>query len=70
MRKDALIIHPGRISDLGDLLHVARAEGKQALRTDNVQIVPADVFRDSDGDFVVVVKTYSAPAVGDKRTRE
>ena len=35
----ALLIHPGRIRDMGDLLQIARAEGQKLLHT-KVRVYP------------------------------
>jgi len=64
MRK-ALVIHPNRVFDLGDLVAIARAEGKKALRTEKVRVLPR-IFDDPDGNFVVLVEEHSAPGAGAK----
>jgi len=51
----ALVIHPGRIDDMGDLLAVARAEGRKAFGT-NGKIRVHPVAKEVDGCFVVVVE--------------
>ena len=73
MRK-ALVIGPNRIEDAGDVLAVARAEGRKALRTD-VRIPPeANLPRDEQGNYIIIVEpmedlAHNAPGAGDKRTR-
>lgn len=50
-----LIIHPNRIDDMGNLLAVARAEGKRALCTSaNVRVHPW--IGKEDDCFVVIVE--------------
>lgn len=75
MRK-ALVIGPNRIGDAGDVLAVARAEGKRALRTPNIRIPPeANLPRDEKGNYIIIIEplddlAHNSPGAGDKRTRE
>ena len=53
MRKSLLVVLPlGK--DLGDLVQIARAEGKKLLRCCSVKVVDAD--RRSECEWVVVVQ--------------
>ena len=54
MRK-ALIIHRGKIRDKGDVLHIARALGREALGVKKVRVLPWVAY-DPYGDFVVEVE--------------
>lgn len=49
----ALLIHPGRIRDMGDLLQIARAEGQKLLGS-RVRVHPLTKWL--DGYFVVLVE--------------
>lgn len=53
--KKALIIHPRGIDDLGDLLAIARAEGKKAFRTKELIHVHPEVVK-MEGCYLVVVE--------------
>ena len=59
----ALIIKRGRIKDLGDLLQIARVEGKKALKTDKVRVNP-QVFAFEE-DYLVVVSPWSSSDASD-----
>lgn len=48
----ALVIHPGRIDDMGDLLAIARAKGQELLHA-KVRVHP--IAKLIDGWFVVLV---------------
>lgn len=50
----ALVIHPHGIDDLGDLLAVARAEGKKLFRTRGPIRVHPEVVKAADCYLVVV----------------
>ena len=52
-RKTALYIHNGKIDDLGDLLNVARVEGRKKLKVDKVKVHP--IVYPFEGGFLVVV---------------
>jgi hypothetical protein len=53
MKEKALVIN-GNFTDLGDLLQIARVEGKKVLGCDRVTVNPK-VFCLSENSFVVVV---------------
>ena len=65
MRK-ALVIRPGRIRDMGDLVKVARAEASKAFGA-NIAVLPWPVWRDDEGNFVVLIELYNASGVGASR---
>lgn len=58
MRK-ALVIAPGSIGDLGDVVKIARKEGKKALGREKVRVLP-ELTRDSEGNFIVLVEAYGS----------
>ena len=50
----ALIIYSKPNKDISDVLQIAKAEGRKLLKCRNVKV--ADVFKRSNGEFIVVVQ--------------
>ena len=70
--KKALFIHSHGVDDMGDLLAVARAEGKRAFRTkENIRVLPL-IYKDDVGNLIVLVEydgvgLHNAPGAGDEK---
>lgn len=67
MVEKALLIK-GPLKNLGDVLYIARKEGKALLRTKKVNVKPIVYLYDSDSYLVVVAPMGSSksPGVGEK----
>ena len=49
-----MIIYSKSNKDISDVLQIAKAEGRKLLKCRNVKV--ADVFKRSNGEFIVVVQ--------------
>lgn len=64
VKTKALFIKRGKIKDLGDLLQIARTEGKKALRVDKVHVSPTVHSHGEDYVVVVSASCSNTPVVG------
>lgn len=57
----SLVLTPGSIENLGDIVKIARVEGRKLLDVEKVCVLPY-LNRDPDGNYIVIVEPESRSA--------